>query len=610
MPLSGASGGGGGAGAIRAGAAYIELFARDKIGGVLDKIGSKMRSFGATIAKAGVGMTAAGGALFAGVAGPLKALTGRGQEVERLSQTLGASAETVTRLGYAFETAGVGFDQFGEKAKDFQAKLADGADQLREFGLDATAVAAMPLQDQFAAIADHMQRLGRADQFSLAEKLGIKELLPVLQKGSGELDRLAGEADALGYTMSGKTAKESAALGREFDKTWTAIQMAILEVGAALLPQGDQIKDLAGQIRATAATVREWIDRNKEVIQIVAAVAAGLIAAGIAVTALGTAMSIAGTAVAAVGTAVSVLGSLIGALLSPVGLVVAAVAGLGYVFATETDAGKGIVNSLKAGFADLAGTAKQTWGGVSAAMRKGDLGLAADIAFQGLKVAWLKVEKWLVNIWNVFKSTFVDTWRNAVAGVKLIFHDLMAWLARNTIGALRGLLDNIRRALDAVMGANKTSAMLQGAIDLIPSDAKINAVRDNTKKEIVDERVKKQAADEKIRKADSAKAQKAIDAAQAELDRLTAKANEAREAAAAAPGAVGKGGPRMPDLPRFADAVKGAFTTPRAAEQFGVGNKTVEMRQLDAVNKVASNTGELPEIRQGISNLAASLAFG
>ncbi len=331
--------------------------------------------------------------------------------------------------------------------------------------------------------------------------------------------------------------------------------------------------------------VAEFVKQNAGLVRIIALVAGGLLAFGAAAWAVGAAV---GGVVAVVGGLISAGTTVAGVFAAigwPVALLVAAVAGLGVAFFTLTETGRDAVDGLKTGLGELLTTAKTTWGGIVAAVGKGDLGLAAKIALAGVSVEWAKAVLWWTEKWNGFKGIFVDGWHDVVAGVKLMFWDLAAWITRTFSEVIGGMLDAARWTARQ-LGADDLAAKLDG---FDASDANINRNRDLIKNGILDDRRRQQMESDAARAASAAIARGDLAAAINELGALVADAN------ANAPDAEKfKGYQKLQSAFAGFDAIKGNFNASSARQQFGYGDSLAK-QQTELQKRIAVGVEAIPD---------------
>lgn len=137
-----------------------------------------------------------------------------------LSQKMGLSVESVSRMQYAFSSAGLAFDEMQDALKEFAIRSSEA---VAATGEGYAAFKAMGIEvldsngkmrnqsDLLEEVADKMQSYAAGmNKATLYEKLfgevGLK-LVPVLDQGADGLRRLYVESDKVGYTMNEKSAK-------------------------------------------------------------------------------------------------------------------------------------------------------------------------------------------------------------------------------------------------------------------------------------------------------------------------------------------------------------------------------------------------------------------
>lgn len=619
---------------IRAGRAFVEFFGET---GPLNKsillMQAKLRQFGAFTSKIGTGLVAGGAGILAPMTKSFTDVVTRGRDIGNLANRYKLTTESVSGLAYAFEQVGSGLDEFTGTIDAFSSKVfagADGSDDsFRRLGLNARRLINLPLDKQFAVVADRLSRITReSDRAEMAQAMfgsaGLK-LLPILRQGAKGFENLAGEAQEAGAIVSAAEAARSQELWKAYTQTLQAVKYAFLEVGAALLGASGGVTELSAKIRAGITDAKNWLIEHRGLIVTAAAVAAGALALGVAFKLLGLAAAVASAGLTLLAITVKLVGVAIALLTSPVGLVIAAVGLLGAAFVTQTDRGRRMVGTLTAGFHSLADTAKQTWTGIAAALKKGDIELAANIGFAGLKVAWFKIELWFTEAWNRFKDVFVDGWHQVVGGIKFIFWDFVAWIGRNVFTAIRKLLEAAAFLLEKA-GLSQSAKSIRGMIAGIPSDAEINRGRDAIKDEIWADIHRDTAARKKSRaEAERGVRQKIADA-EAALARLRAEALAADGGAAGGAGPDRQGRTLFENIRRALDegrkelearaaagltplfsAQKGTFAGP-IGQQLGIGDQ-VAKRNLFFVQQIAGNAQQLPAINQNLDRLNDKMQF-
>lgn len=140
----------------------------------------------------------------------------QGEQLTLLSERLGASAQYLSQLQYAAQTVNVPFAALASSIDIFSRNLVQASEgtgrakaAIHDLGLDAGALAKLPLDQQLGLIADKIAALPTptlqtAAAMRIFESSGA-ELLPILRQGSAGIDELRARADALGVTLGGDT---------------------------------------------------------------------------------------------------------------------------------------------------------------------------------------------------------------------------------------------------------------------------------------------------------------------------------------------------------------------------------------------------------------------
>ena len=405
------------AGAIRAGRAFVELFADDsKLVRGLNQAQLKLKRFGTDIARIGMQVAAAGAAVTGGLVAAGMQFAAMGDQMAKMSKRTGLSVEAVSQLAYAARLSGTSIESLETGVKRMQRTIDDAGRGLTtaQYALDAVGESAASLEglspeEQFTRLADALNAIDdpskkAAIALQLFGRAGT-ELLPMLD----DMRALRAEADRLGLTMSGKDAKAAEVLNDAMDRLRAVLAKLAFDVGAAL---GDTLTDIADKISTVIVAVSEWAKDNRGAIKIALAVAAAVTAVGGALVAVGTAFSVAAFAIGGLVVALKALpiiaaAAAVGFLLQRMGLVGKAVAWV-----------RGQVESLREAF-----------GGVAAAIRAGNLAQAMEIAVLAIKVKWTELVGWLKGIWSDlevwFFASFRDIWDGFRSAAELAMHAVM-----------------------------------------------------------------------------------------------------------------------------------------------------------------------------------------
>lgn len=588
------AGGGGGSGAIRAGRAFVELFAEDnKVYRALDKLKSRFQKFGGFVAKIGAVTGGVGASVLAGFKPALDALN----ETARIgdaAEAFGLTAESASRLFGIMAAGGSDVRDATEGLVTLNDRVADAiagtgkeaADLFDGLNVSATEFESLDSAGRFykliaslKAVPDPAKRVQLLLK-AVGEDTG-KNLIPLLSMTSDEMAQLGDQFQRSAEDM--KAARDAA----------RAQKLAIAQLGAVLGQVAGAIapvvKDVADGVGRVAKPVGEFVKNNRELVATVVTVAAALVAAGVAGAGLGLVVAGLGTVLGLAVGAVKLLAVGLATLFSPIGLVAALAAGvayLGYVLLTETDAGKEFVAWVKGGLVGALDTAKLAWEGIAAAIQKGDFATAGKIAVKGLEVVWLDFVHTLTLAWTGFKMTFVDGWHDVVTAVKVVWVAFGGWLARQ-----------IAKAVSPVLSAASDAASAAGAMDLFnkieAARGKLNAMGIDAErvglddaKDIIEKAGKAAEERAKARVDDVKKAKDAVDRAKGEL--LAAVEAAKLEVVRGGKG-LGLVNALIPAAARAADIAgsRGTFSAIQAGQ---LGSDSLSLKQLKAAQETAENT--------------------
>lgn len=429
---------------IRAGKAYVELFADDsKLVRGLRAAQRKLQAFGSAVQTLGKGLFGVGAGLAAPMATAAKLFADAGSDLVDMSQRTGASVEALSELGYAAEQSGTDLATLEGGLRKMQKAVvaaANGSDSavatLSQLGLTAQQLQRLSPDQQFELIADRLSQIQNpAEKAALAMELFGKtgtSLLPLMTNGAEGIIALRQQARELGLVMSTEDAQAAEAFGDTLDTLWKVLRMGVVQIGAAVAPV---LSDLAETITRVAVTVASWIKENRALLATVFKVALGIMAAGAALFALGAVISgigsgfgLVATLVTGLGTAIGFIGLVLGAILTPVGAVTVAIAALGAYLLYASGAGTAALEWLGQQFATLQTEALGAVQGISDALATGDLALAAKILWLTLKLQWQKGINALNSLWLNVKSFFVSVWTEAVYNVAAIATNAWAGL--------------------------------------------------------------------------------------------------------------------------------------------------------------------------------------
>lgn len=468
-----------GAGAVRAGRAYVEIFAdSSKLASGLKAVGAKMQNLGGSISSVGSGIAGAGAAiagLGASVLAPMAAATNAfitaGDQLQKMAIRTGVGAEALSELSYAAAQSGTDLKTLETGLARSQRAITEAndgsksmADTFARLGVNTRELASLAPDQQFQAIAtaiagisDPTERAARAMQ--IFGRSGTK-LLPLM---TDDMAKLRKQAQELGITLTQEDADAAAKLGDAFDNVKTTISAAFLQVGAAVAGPLTAAADGITKITSAAAV---WVRENRSVVVTIGAIGAGLVVVGGTVAAIGTGVIALGATITALGTVWATAGAAVSLLAAPfAGVTALGVAGFTAVAAIigtviyQSGLLTPAIKFLRSAFGALWSITSDTFGGILNALKGGEWGKAAEIGWAGVKLASLKGAQFVLQgiqgLWNnagtittkYFGSLLKTLWSTFAAIPKLLWAALKGGASFNQIlndaigGALTGNMD-------------------------------------------------------------------------------------------------------------------------------------------------------------------------
>ena len=235
--------------AIKAGEAFIELSLRDqKMQGGLRGALRSMGRIAAAAAKVGVAMAAAfgTGALVA-IQNSVRHFAQFGDQMEKMSQRTGLSAQTLTELKFAAEQSGTTIEQLGQAMFRANRRIGNAVTEtgpavraLKELNLNAKDLARQSPETQLEMLVDALAEVenpARRSQLAF-EVFGDnwRQLAPLINSGSDSIRALRKEAQELGNTLTDQQAADAAKLADAMNRLKTAFQGLRTQLGATLAP--------------------------------------------------------------------------------------------------------------------------------------------------------------------------------------------------------------------------------------------------------------------------------------------------------------------------------------------------------------------------------------
>lgn len=636
---------------IRAGRAYVEIGASDKLQAGLRAAQARLKAFGASVTAVGTKLAAIGGIVLAGLGVAVKKFAEVGDQYDKMSQRTGLTAEELSELAFAAEQSGSDIEALEKVIRRMATTIYDAArgsalavDALADLGLSVDFLMGLRPAEQLSAIADALASIedpSRRSAIALAilGKSGAS-LLPLLQTGSRGIAELREEARALGLTISQKTATDAAKLTDAINRLRKVLTVSLVTIGSVFGPALEAASNTAARL---AKGLNDIIDRNRGLVRALGIGAAVIFGVGTALLALGLTVTIAGIALGGLATAIGVATSVasgllavIGAIFTPIGALTILIGTLGVTLVRKTQAGADSLDYLARKFSELRDTATRVFEGIADALAVGDIALAAEILWLGVKVAWYEgtedIERILIQFkystlklveqtmaatlsafefgWHGIKVAFIETvaflstaWTKFVSGFET------AWVKASRIVAdglleAQGLLDD---SFDVETAKQETKRQADQRLDDIEK-SKTKSLEDieserqkrrdeesarsekRLEKIIEDlERAEKDLDDVSQSKIDAAK--KALEDAKKELDESIRRARENREAADAKRNEQKEKLDRAGEQTGEKSDVRGIFNA-RAIQSLRT-NSVTDQRLLSASQKTAANTEKI-----------------
>jgi len=386
-------------GAIRAGRAFIEIFADDSalVRG-LTKASRRLKAFGASIRTMGLWMTGLGAAMVTPLLGAAKLFTSIGDELDKMSKRTGISVEALSELGAVAELGGSSVEDFEKAVRRMQATVLDASqglstavDSLELLGLTYADLAGMDPESQFKLIADRLAAIAdpgtkAALAMELFGRAGTK-LLPMMAEGAAGIEQLQQDMRDLGLTISKEDAEAAVVFRDTMTKLWRVMRNVAFIAGSSLIPM---LKQAAEWTTKNVAVVAKWLKENRGLVVSLFKLALAVTGAGLALVVMGTAIMKLGVLFGLVVTGIKMAAHVALALFSPTGLLIGGVALALAALVKYSVAWDAAKTSLTSTWASMKATALDTFDGIKDAMFAGDLALAAQVLWAGLWVEWHK----------------------------------------------------------------------------------------------------------------------------------------------------------------------------------------------------------------------------
>lgn len=240
--------------------------------------------------KAGVIAITAAFVAAAGSVGLFAVALGRtASELEQMNNDavkLGITTEEFSQMAIMADNAGIAVSQLSQGMETLGSKAAEAAakgsgkvfDTLEAIGVSAKELAALKPEQQMALLSDAIQGFNSSSQLTIAKKLGIVELLPLLKQGSDELKRMQEEASKFGITSAQVAVFDK--LDNAFDTLANKAAFAGRALQEGMAPAATKVAGAFGKMFENDA---QWKDFGRVLSEVVAPSLEAVAKAGVVV---------------------------------------------------------------------------------------------------------------------------------------------------------------------------------------------------------------------------------------------------------------------------------------------------------------------------------------
>ena len=512
---------------------------------------------GAIISGVGAGLIAVGtiGAGLAGLLGGMaSAVTMVGGAFSTIGSVLGFLVSPIGLVIAALAGLAVRWAKSGYSAREAAAAIGGALASAWQWATDAFAQAAQWITAAFhrivAAATSAASVIGSAmasvasaigGWFAAAASMIGSALTSAWQSATGSLARAIGwMSNAFGPIISAAKAA-AAAIAGPFALAWTAASAAL---SRAVRWMAGTLAGIVGVARSAAVTIGGWF-----------AAAASMIGSALASAWQWATDSLAQAVQWIAGAFSTIIDSAKSTALAIGGWLASAWEGITGAVSGGAGAMTAALDGIRAKFGEILTFAQDVFAGIGDAMAAGDLTLAAEVLWAGIKLAWITGMEWIRTQWTELRFDLESIWGQAAFGVL----DTLNWLWSEMVTGFWAVADSI---VDAWKSAEKLVAKGVGWIiaklnKLDPAEVIANleqdyarqqagrdtgrADRDAANKAAADARYQAiEAARQQWGKDAAAKRDERISATGTDLDDARKKYAEAREAAAQARAAAEK----------------------------------------------------------------------
>lgn len=452
---------------VRAGGAFIEIFAKDSmVQATLLKVKKNFTDFGKQIRNIGLGSAGLGTALVAPLAASVQSFATNGAAIDDMAQRTGLTSDSVQELSHVAEMSATNIEALEKGLLKMQRTIVEAGDgtlearkALNDMGTSFKDLKGLSPDQQLEKMADGLAKIKdpaarTAAAVAIFGKAGA-ELIPLLSQGSAGIEKFRAEARSLGLVLDTGAIQAAAELDDKLQTLKSSFRGVVNQIGAALAGPALTLIQL---MTNGAASVAKFVQANQGLVIGIALAGAALIAGGAAMIGLGVAISTVGTILGGMAAAWGAIGAAITAVAgSPLLLIIAGIGAVALLFPQVREAASEAFGYLFGEFANLGAIFETTLGGIADAMSAGDLMLAAQVLWAGLNKAWLEgtanlraiyrdlvtaISKFGVDIFAGLQTAWASTvkymgdmWDMMLGGMGGKWSDLQNSIARGLVNA-------------------------------------------------------------------------------------------------------------------------------------------------------------------------------
>lgn len=417
---------------VRAGKAFVEIHGDlNPLSRALKRIGPVLNRWGAGLRQAGIGLSAAATSVLAPLALATRAFAAAGDNLHKMSQRTGISADNLSALSHAAELSGANVGELengirrlqrsASEAADGTASYAEAFDRLGVSTTDAsgqlkpTEQLLLETADALARMDNHTQKAALAQE--IFGRAGTR-LLPMLDQGAAGINAMMQEARDLGLVLNDPAAAAAAELTDALTRLQTVLKRVWQTIGEALSPA---VTQLANAMAENIKPVIEWTKANGALVVAVAGTAAAVLTAGLGLIAMGAALSAAGTIAGMLAGVIGAVTAAAAALISPIGLVVAGLTALAAWGLHASGALDAAFSAISGYASEVADNVLASFGAMKDALAGGDWKLAAQILWTTLKVEWQRGTAPLTRLWLAWKHSALSIVNDTWSGIRALW---------------------------------------------------------------------------------------------------------------------------------------------------------------------------------------------